>query len=64
MFPAYGGKCLSSKGVHNLVEKRGKDFDDDEEFETRWGSSWESSQKLLHCGFRRTGKAMGQVHQL
>jgi hypothetical protein len=27
-FPVYGGKCLSRKAVHNLVEKR---FADDEE---------------------------------
>jgi hypothetical protein len=34
MFPVYGGKCLSRKAVHNWVEKRGKRFADDEEFET------------------------------
>jgi hypothetical protein len=26
MCPVYGGKCLSRKTVHNLVEKRGKSF--------------------------------------
>jgi hypothetical protein len=34
MFPVYGGKCLSRKAVHSLVEKRGKCFTDDEEVET------------------------------
>jgi hypothetical protein len=27
------------------------------------GSGWDNSQKLLRCGFRRAGKAMGQVYQ-
>jgi hypothetical protein len=35
MFPVYGGKCLSCKGVHNWVEKHGKRFADDEEVETQ-----------------------------
>jgi hypothetical protein len=34
----------------------GKRFADDEEVET-------TVKRLLHCGFRRTGKAMGQVYQ-
>jgi hypothetical protein len=29
----------------------------------RCGSGWDNSQTLLCCGFRRTGKAMGQVYQ-
>jgi hypothetical protein len=33
-FPAYDGKYLSYKAVHNSVEKRGKIFSDDEEIET------------------------------
>jgi hypothetical protein len=33
MFPVYGGKCLSCKAVHNWVEKHGKRFADDEQFE-------------------------------
>jgi hypothetical protein len=33
MYPIYGGKCLSRKAVHSLVEKRGKRFADDEEVE-------------------------------
>jgi hypothetical protein len=34
MFPVYGGKGLSRKAVHNWVEKHGRYFSDDEEFET------------------------------
>jgi hypothetical protein len=34
IFPDYGGKCLSRKVLHNWVEKRGKNFADDEEVET------------------------------
>jgi hypothetical protein len=29
----------------------------------RRGSGWDNSQKLVCCGFRRTGKAMGQLYQ-
>jgi hypothetical protein len=34
MSPVYGEKCLSRKTLHSWVEKRGKVFGDDEEFET------------------------------
>jgi hypothetical protein len=34
MFPAYGGKPLSRKAVHNWVEKRWRNFDDEEQVET------------------------------
>jgi hypothetical protein len=34
MFLVYGGKCLSRKAVHKLVDKRGKCFANDEEVET------------------------------
>jgi hypothetical protein len=51
MFPAYGGKCLSRKAVHNWVAN--------EEVETEL-RKW---MRLLCCGFQRTGKAMGQVYQ-
>jgi hypothetical protein len=64
MFPAYGGKCLSRKAVHSWVEKlsqgRPKAADDArpsaEVAET-------TDKRLLCCGFRRTGKATGQMHQ-
>jgi hypothetical protein len=63
-FPLDNGKCFPRKGVHNWVEKfsegRSKVADDArpiaEVAET-------SVKRLLCCGFRRTGKAMGQVYQ-
>jgi hypothetical protein len=64
MFHVYGGKCLSRKGVHNWIYKfsqgRSKIAND-----ARPGAEVaERSQKLTCCGFRRTGKAMGQVYQM
>jgi hypothetical protein len=64
MFLAYGGKCLSLKAVHNCVEKfsqgRLKVVDDarpDAEV-------CQTTVKILVCcGFRRIGKAMGQVYE-
>jgi hypothetical protein len=35
MFPVYGGKCVSREAVDNWVEKPGKRFADDDEFETQ-----------------------------
>jgi hypothetical protein len=60
MFTAYGGKYLSRKAVHNGVEKlRWKVADD-----VRPGAEVaETVRGLLCCGFRRTGKAMGQEFQ-
>jgi hypothetical protein len=51
MFPAYGGKCLCNKAVQNWVEKFSQ------------GRSKVAVKRLLCYGFRRTGKAMGQVYQ-
>jgi hypothetical protein len=34
IFSVHGVKCLSRKAIHNWIEKRGKRFADDEEFET------------------------------
>jgi hypothetical protein len=64
MFPVYGEKCSWRKVVHNWVEKfpqeRSKLADDarpgDEVAET-------TDKRLLCCGFRRTGKVMGQVYK-
>jgi hypothetical protein len=59
-----GEKCLSGKTVHNCVEKfsqgRSKVADD-----ARPGAEVAETtvKRLLCCGFRRTGKAMGQVYQ-
>jgi hypothetical protein len=63
MFSVYGGKCLSRKAVHNRVEKHGKLFADDEEVETEVRKWLRAVKRCLCCGFRRTGKAMGQVYQ-
>jgi hypothetical protein len=56
-FPVYGGKCLSRKAVHIWVEKfsqgRSKVADD----------AQPGAEVAETCGFRRTGKAMGQVYQ-
>jgi hypothetical protein len=64
MFPVYGGKCLSCTAGHNWVDKfsegRSKVAGDArpnaEVAET-------TVKRLLCCGFRRTGKAMGQAYQ-
>jgi hypothetical protein len=64
MIPIYAGKCLSRKAVHNCVEKfsqgRSKVADDG-----RPGAEVAETtvKRLLCCGFRRTGKAMGHVSQ-
>jgi hypothetical protein len=63
MFPAYGGKCLSRKGVHNWVEKSGKRFVDEEEDETEVLKRLRQVRRFLCCGFRHTGKAIGHVYQ-
>jgi hypothetical protein len=38
-------------------------FADDEEVETEVWKWLRQQSKLVRCGFRRTGKAMGQVYQ-
>jgi hypothetical protein len=64
MFPVFGGKCLWRKAVHNSVEKlsqgHSKVADD-----ARPGAKVNETtlKRLLCCGFRRTGKAIGQVYQ-
>jgi hypothetical protein len=58
MFPLYGGKSLSPKAVHNLVDKRGKRFADDEEVDTKVGMWLRQQSRLLCSVFRRTGKAI------
>jgi hypothetical protein len=64
MFPLYSGKCLLRTAAHNWVEKfsqeRSKVADD-----ARPGAEVAETtvKRLLRCGFRRTGKAMGQVYQ-
>jgi hypothetical protein len=58
MFLVYGGKCLSGKAVHNWVENVSLLMS----LKRRCGVA-ETVKALLCCGFRRTGKAMGQVYQ-
>jgi hypothetical protein len=59
MSPVYDGKCLSHEAVH---ESRNSLKGEEVETEAR---KWlrQKSIRLLCCGFRRTGKAMGQVYQ-
>jgi hypothetical protein len=63
MFHVYGEECLSRKAVHNWVENssqgRSKVADD-----VRQGAKMAETTvaRILCCGFRRTGKAMGQVY--
>jgi hypothetical protein len=64
MFPVYGGKCLSRNAFHNWVETffqgRSKVADD-----ARLSAEVAETtvKRLLSCGFRRNGKAMGHVYQ-
>jgi hypothetical protein len=60
IFPVYGGKCLSRKAFPHYWQM------------FRWSRRcWNgvaevtetTVKSLLCCGFRRTGKAMGQVYQ-
>jgi hypothetical protein len=60
-FLCQGGKWLSRKTDHTWANKR---FADDEAVETYvWKWLWQQSKRFLCCGFRHTGKAMGQVYQ-
>jgi hypothetical protein len=64
MFPVYGGKCLLRKAVHNWVEifSQGRSkFADDARPDAEVAET--TVKIILCCGFRRTGKAMGQVYQ-
>jgi hypothetical protein len=61
MFSVYCGKCLLRKAVHNWVANVSLTT---KRLKRRWWK-WlrQQSKRLLCCGFRRTGKAMGQVYQ-
>jgi hypothetical protein len=60
MFRDHGGECLSRKAVHNCIHQPCKRFADGEEVETEVQKWLETTVKrLMCCGFRRTGKAMG-----
>jgi hypothetical protein len=59
MFHVYGGKCVTrfTTGSRNSLQ----DVRKSQMMKRRCGSGWD--KRLLRCGFRRTGKAMGQVYQ-
>jgi hypothetical protein len=58
MFPVYSGKGLLRKAFHNWVA----DVSLMTKLKRRCGSGLDD-RRLLCSGFRRTGKAMGQVYQ-
>jgi hypothetical protein len=63
MLPVYGGKCLSRKTVHNSVEKFSQGLSKVVDYVQPGAEVAETTVKrLLCCGFRRTGKVMGQVY--
>jgi transposase len=67
IFIVYCGKCLSRKVVHNWVEKfsqgRSKVADDGRPGRPVDIVAEINVKRLVYCGFRRNGKAMGQVYQ-
>jgi hypothetical protein len=64
MFSVYTGKCLPRKAVHNWFEKfsQGRSI---VEVDARPSAEVAETtvKRFLCCGFRCTGKAMGQVYQ-
>jgi hypothetical protein len=63
MFSIYGGDCLSRKAVDNWVENFSKDVRKSRMMPDQVQKWLRQQSKLLCCGFRRIGKAMGQVYQ-
>jgi hypothetical protein len=62
--PAYSGKSLSGKALHNWVENFIQGCSKVVDYARPGAKVAETTVKrLLCCGFRRTGKAMGQVYQ-
>jgi hypothetical protein len=60
MLPVCGGKCLSRKAVHSWVEK----FSQERRGCNGGAKVAETTvRRLLCCGFRHAGKAMGQLYQ-
>jgi hypothetical protein len=60
IFPVYGGKCLSRKAVHNWVADVSLMT---KKLNRRRKVAETTAKRFLRCGFRSTGKAMGQVYQ-
>jgi hypothetical protein len=63
MFPAYCGKCLSRKALHNWIQKRGKRYADDEEVKMEVRKWLRQQSKYFYAAGFDTGKAMGQAYQ-
>jgi hypothetical protein len=64
MFPICGGKSLSPKADHNCIDKFSLGLSNVADNALPGAEVTELTVKrLLCCGFRRTGKAMGQVYQ-
>jgi hypothetical protein len=62
MFLVYAVKCLSRKGVKTGARNSLKDVRESQMMpEEVWKWLRQAAKRLLCCGFRRTGKAMGQV---
>jgi hypothetical protein len=62
MFPVYCGKCLSRKQLTSRSRNAANISILTKKLNRRCGSGWVNTEKLLCCGFRRTGKATGQVY--
>jgi hypothetical protein len=63
-FPVYGGKCLSREAVHKWVEKFSQGGSKSIAYARPGAEVAETTVKRrMCCGFRLTGKAMGQAHQ-
>jgi hypothetical protein len=61
MFPVYGRRCLPLNAGHNWVEKRGKYFADDEEFETEVQKWLRQQSKYFYAvGFHALMKRWGK----
>jgi hypothetical protein len=64
IFPVYGGKCLLRKALHNYFEKFSQGRSNVANVARPDAEMAETTvRRLLWCGFRRFGKAMGQVYQ-
>jgi hypothetical protein len=65
LLPGYGGKYLSCKAVRKWVDKFSQGRSKVANVASPGAEVSETTVKrLLCCGFRRTGKAMGQGHQI
>jgi hypothetical protein len=64
IFAVYGGKCLSRKAVHSCAEKFSQGLSKVADDARLIAEVAERTVKILVCcGFRRTGKAIGQLYQ-